>query len=252
VDGRRTGDDSIGLEDILAGPRGPRARDHRPRLVGEPRRRRPRQPVLRLPRVTAVCAWRLARRRALVAAARLRLAAGDRRAIVVSVTARGSGEIALTYYGTPDKGDALGATGMNWRAWMTYSPNALAAEPGLPLGADLARVGADHGGAMPGCCTTEQTFLEYTGVKFTGRSARSAAPSPAGRASTCPSSCSRSCDSPTAPRPAARDAGSCCTSAAACAVRRSPRTAGAFVSAAGRATATSSSTCAAAVLARWS
>ena len=50
-------------------------------------------------------------------------------AIVVSVTARGSGEVALTYYATPDKGDALGASGMNWRAWMTYSPDALAAEP---------------------------------------------------------------------------------------------------------------------------
>ena len=50
-------------------------------------------------------------------------------AIVVSVTARGRGEVALTYYATPDKGDAFGARGMNWRAWMTHSPDALAAEP---------------------------------------------------------------------------------------------------------------------------
>src|SRR3954447_23723517 len=54
---------------------------------------------------------------------------GIRRAIVVSVAARGRGETALTYYGTPDEGDALGASGMNWRAWMTYSENALAAHP---------------------------------------------------------------------------------------------------------------------------
>ena len=30
-------------------------------------------------------------------------------AIVVSVTARGRGEVALSYYATPDKGDAFGA-----------------------------------------------------------------------------------------------------------------------------------------------
>ena len=91
-----TGDDSIGLEDILAGRRGAGARDHRPRLVGEPRRRRPRQPVLRLPRRRRRAPGGLARRRALLAAARLRVAAGHRHAIVVSVTARGRGEIALT------------------------------------------------------------------------------------------------------------------------------------------------------------
>ena len=71
-------------------------------------------------------------------------------AIVVSVTARGRGEVALTYYATPDKGDAFGASGMNWRAWMTYSPNALAAEPVFHSRADLARVGADDG---RGACT---------------------------------------------------------------------------------------------------
>ena len=62
-----------------------------------------------------------------------------RRAIVVSVAARGRGEIALTYYGTPDKGDPLGASGMNWRAWMTYSRERARRRPGLPLGRDLAR-----------------------------------------------------------------------------------------------------------------
>jgi hypothetical protein len=87
-------------------------------------------------------------------------------AIVVSVTARGDGEVALTYYATPDRGDALGARGMDWRAWMTYSPDALAVSPefhGAPTSpASAPTMGAD----MYGCCTTEQTFLEYTGVKF--------------------------------------------------------------------------------------
>src|SRR3954451_4549095 len=50
-------------------------------------------------------------------------------AIVVSVTARRRGEVALSYYATPDRGDALGARGMNWRAWMTYSADALSPDP---------------------------------------------------------------------------------------------------------------------------
>ena len=58
---------------------------------------------------------------------------GIRRAIVVSVVARGRGEIAMTYYGTPDKGDRFGASGMNWRAWMTYSRECARRPPGVPL-----------------------------------------------------------------------------------------------------------------------
>jgi hypothetical protein len=92
-----------------------------------------------------------------------------RRAIVVSVTARGRGEVALTYYGTLDKGDALGASGMNWRAWMTHSENALAAEPKFHSAATSPPTAPTMDSSMPGCCTTEQTFLEYTGVQFTGR-----------------------------------------------------------------------------------
>jgi hypothetical protein len=92
-----------------------------------------------------------------------------RRAIVVSVVARRSGEIAMTYYGTPDRGDALGATGMNWRAWMTYSRNALAAHPVFHSAATSAESRPTMGSTMHGCCTTDQTFLEYTGVQFTAR-----------------------------------------------------------------------------------
>jgi hypothetical protein len=87
-------------------------------------------------------------------------------AIVVSVTARGGGEVALSYYATPDKGDALGARGMNWRAWMTYSPNALAAKPKFHSAPTSPASAPAMGADMYGCCTTDQTFLEYTGVKF--------------------------------------------------------------------------------------
>jgi hypothetical protein len=87
-------------------------------------------------------------------------------AVVVSVTARGRGEVALTYYATPDRGDALGAGGMSWRAWMTYSPDALAAEPEFRSAPTSPEWAPTMSASMPGCCTTEQTFLEYTGVKF--------------------------------------------------------------------------------------
>ena len=87
-------------------------------------------------------------------------------AIVVSVTARGKGEVALSYYATPDKGDALGAQGMSWRAWMTYSPDALAASPRFQSAPTSPTSAPPKGADMYGCCTTDQTFLEYTGVKF--------------------------------------------------------------------------------------
>src|SRR3954463_4610575 len=87
-------------------------------------------------------------------------------AIVVSVIARGSGEVALSYYATPDKGDALGAQGMNWRAWMTYSAAALAAAPEFRSAPTSPESAPTMSASMPGCCTTDQTFLEYTGAKF--------------------------------------------------------------------------------------
>ena len=87
-------------------------------------------------------------------------------AIVVSVTARGRGEVALSYYATPDKGDAFGARGMNWRAWMTYSPDALSTAPEFRSAPTSPESAPTMGADMSGCCTTEQTFLEYTGVKF--------------------------------------------------------------------------------------
>jgi hypothetical protein len=86
-------------------------------------------------------------------------------AVVASVTTRGS-EVALTYYATPDKGDAFGAYGMNWRAWMTYSPDALAAQPEFRSAPTSPESAPTMSASMPGCCTTDQTFLEYTGVKF--------------------------------------------------------------------------------------
>src|SRR4051794_25243891 len=84
-------------------------------------------------------------------------------AIVVSVTARRSGEVALTYYATPDKGDALGARGMSWRARMTYSPDALAARPEFHSAPTSPASAPTMSASMPGCCTTQQTFLEDTG-----------------------------------------------------------------------------------------
>jgi hypothetical protein len=86
--------------------------------------------------------------------------------IVTSVTARGSGELALTYYATPDEGDAFGARDMNWRAWMTHSADALAAEPEFRSAPTSPESAPTMGASMYGCCTTDQTFLEYTGVKF--------------------------------------------------------------------------------------
>ena len=121
---------------------------------------------------------------------------GIRRAIVVSVTARGRGEIALTYYGTADKGDPLGAQRDELARVDDLQPRTRSPRKPVFHSAATSPASAPTMGAeMPGCCTTDQTFLEYTGVQFTGR-ARSAAPSPAGPASTCPSSCSRSCAFP--------------------------------------------------------
>ena len=94
---------------------------------------------------------------------------GLRRSITVSLVARRRGELALSYYATPDKGDPLGATGMNWRAWMTYSPNALARSPVFHSAPTSPASKPTMDAKMPGCCTTSQTFLEYSGVQFTGR-----------------------------------------------------------------------------------
>jgi hypothetical protein len=55
---------------------------------------------------------------------------------------------------------------MNWRAWMTHSPDALAAEPEFSSAPTSPESAPTMGADRYGCCTTEQTFLEYTGVKF--------------------------------------------------------------------------------------
>jgi hypothetical protein len=91
-----------------------------------------------------------------------------RRAIVVSVDARRRGELALSYYGTADKGDPFGATGLNWRAWLTHTRNALARRPVFASAPTSPAGKPTMDASMPGCCTTFQTFLEYTGVQFTG------------------------------------------------------------------------------------
>jgi hypothetical protein len=98
-----------------------------------------------------------------------------RHAVVASVTARGRGQVALTYYGTADQGDALGASGMNWRGWMESSRNALAAHPLFQSAPTSPADAPTMDSSMPGCCTVGQTFLEYTGVQFTGRREVSAA-----------------------------------------------------------------------------
>ena len=118
-------------------------------------------------------------------------------AIVVSVTARGRGEVALTYYATPDRGDAFGAREMNWRAWMTHSPDALADQAGVPQRADLARVGADDGEGDVRLLHDRPDLPRVHGREVHVARRRSAARSRAGPASTCPSSCSRRCASPT-------------------------------------------------------
>jgi hypothetical protein len=91
-----------------------------------------------------------------------------RHAIVASVTARGRGQVGLTYYGTADEGDGFGASGMNWRAWMAYSRNALASHPVFQSAPTSPASSPTMDAELPGCCTLRQTFLEYTGVQFTG------------------------------------------------------------------------------------
>jgi hypothetical protein len=93
---------------------------------------------------------------------------GLRHAITVSVTTRGR-RIALSYYATPDKGDAFGAQGMNWRAWLSWTRNGLARRPTFHSAPTSPAAKPTMGKDMYGCCTTEQTFLEYTGVKFISR-----------------------------------------------------------------------------------
>jgi hypothetical protein len=56
---------------------------------------------------------------------------------------------------------------MSWRAWMAYSPDALAREPVFRSAPTSPEWAPTMGKDMYGCCTTDQTFLEYTGVKFT-------------------------------------------------------------------------------------
>jgi hypothetical protein len=58
---------------------------------------------------------------------------------------------------------------MNWRAWMTYGRNALGAHPAFHSAPTSPESAPTMGSEMYGCCTTEQTFLEYTGVQFTAR-----------------------------------------------------------------------------------
>lgn len=94
---------------------------------------------------------------------------GLRRQVAVSITARGTGEVALTFYATPDDGDPLSARGMRWQAWMTHSADALARNPVFRSAPTSSLAQPTMWPSMPGCCTTAQTFLEYTGVRFIGR-----------------------------------------------------------------------------------
>ena len=71
-------------------------------------------------------------------------------AIVVSVTARGSGEVALSYYATPDKGDAFGAQRHELARVDDLQPRRAGRQARVPQRADLAGVGADDG---RGACT---------------------------------------------------------------------------------------------------
>jgi polyisoprenoid-binding protein YceI len=57
---------------------------------------------------------------------------------------------------------------MDWRAWMTYGRNALVPRPAFSSAATSPASAPAMGADMYGCCTTDQTFLEYTGVQFTG------------------------------------------------------------------------------------
>ena len=139
-----------------------------------------------------------------------------RRAIVVSVAARGRGEVALTYYGTPDKGDAFGASGYELARVDDLRPQRARRRSGVPLGPDLARIGADHGRGHVRLLHDRPDVPRVHRRPVRVADARSAARSPAGPASTCPSSCSRSCVSPPGQPLAGRTDGSRCASGVAC------------------------------------
>jgi hypothetical protein len=87
---------------------------------------------------------------------------------MVSVVARGEGEVALAYYGSGDRGDLFGARGMRWHGWMAHSADALAAEPVFTNAPTSPPSAPMIPATQPGCCVTHRTFLEYTGVRFTG------------------------------------------------------------------------------------
>jgi len=94
---------------------------------------------------------------------------GLRRQIAVAVTARGVGELAITYYATSDEGDPLvSSTGMNWRPWATYTPDALAARPVFHSAPTSPPDKPAVYASSYNCCTGTNTFLEYTGVRFLG------------------------------------------------------------------------------------
>ena len=86
---------------------------------------------------------------------------------IVSATARGNGELALSYLGTSDQGDPVLGSGERFQNWIGYSPNVLS-EPVVTAPTSPITEPALVGGASLSCCATLQYFVESTGVAFAG------------------------------------------------------------------------------------
>ncbi|WP_110208118.1 sialidase family protein [Nocardioides daejeonensis] len=90
-------------------------------------------------------------------------------AVNVSVTARGRGEVALAWWGTEALTDPLLGFGEKYRGWMTHSRNALAKRPVFSSAATSAAKAPPQITNATGCCASLQMFIEYSGVRFTGK-----------------------------------------------------------------------------------
>lgn len=98
---------------------------------------------------------------------------GVRNAALVSATARGNGQVAVGYLGSPDVGDKLFGIGERYQNWMGYAGNALAAHPRFSMAptSPLSDPSVTQGNLLDGkigCCASLHMFIENTTIRFAG------------------------------------------------------------------------------------